>query len=148
MSPRRACRNRHFPLAVAAMAIGAVISAGSCHRRPHVDGTVAIDSVTHKWTEAGFDTGQLKDIEPTAWGAVSCVQGEVASLDVLICEYPDGSAMAQGEDKVRARWHPDAIFTGVVTNSRQTSLAISARPNVDKNGRTIAQLVKAFRETQ
>jgi hypothetical protein len=115
-------------------------------KRPHVDGTVAVDSVLAAWGAAGLDTKAVINLEPDAWTAGACSRGLVAGLDVLICEYPGDDTLATGEQKIMSDWEEESVATAAVVRTSRTLLAVADRNKADPNGRTIARLVKIFRE--
>ncbi|MBC8132043.1 MAG: hypothetical protein H7X95_03605 [Deltaproteobacteria bacterium] len=142
MTLRALCRGRRLVIA-----IGVLLTAttAAC-RRPHVEGTVAVDTILKSWGEAGFDTKPVVNIEPDLWSAGACSRGPVAGLDVLICEYASDEAANVGEKKMLSDWEEASIPTGAVVRSSKTLLAIADLNKADKNGRQIARLAKLFRE--
>ena len=115
-------------------------------KRPHVEGTVAVDSVLAAWGAAGFDTKAVTNLEPDAWMAGACSRGLVVGLDVLLCEYPGDDTLATGEQKIMSDWEEESIATAAVVRTSRTLLAVADRNKADPNGRTVAQLVKIFRD--
>ena len=115
----------------------------SC-RRPHVDGTVSVDSVLKKWSEGGFESNPVVNIEPDQWSAGACSRGPVAGLDVLICEYASDAAAKVGEIKMLNDWDEEGIPTGAVVRSSNTLFAVADRSRADRSGRTIVRLARLF----
>jgi hypothetical protein len=114
-------------------------------RRPHVEGTVAVDTVLRAWTDQGFDSKTVESIEPDGWDAGACARGVVADLDVLLCEYATDEALSTGEQKIMRDWQEESVATGAAVRTSRTLLAIADRNNADPNGRTIARLIHTFR---
>lgn len=122
-----------------------------CKRRPHVEGTVATETITKAWTAEGFDTANVANVDGDAWAAGACYQGTVSGLDVLICEYGSDEALAQGEQRLNATWDDESVPTAVLARTTQPSrtiVAIADRNKADPNGRTINRLVKTFQAQQ
>ncbi|MEO5769016.1 MAG: hypothetical protein ABIS92_11760 [Polyangia bacterium] len=113
-------------------------------RRPHVEGTVSVESILKKWDQGGFDTKAVVNIEGDLWSAGACSRGPVGGLDVLICEYSSDEAAGVGEKKMLADWDEEGIPTGAVTRNTKTVLAIADRNKADRSGRTVARLGKLF----
>jgi hypothetical protein len=113
--------------------------------RPHVRGTIAVDTVLGAWTGEGFNTQGVVNIEPDNWSAGACSRGTVTGIDVLICEYATDEALAVGEKKIMSDWAEESVATGAVLHASRTTLAIADRNKADPNGRVIARLIKTFR---
>jgi len=120
------------------------LSAGC--RRPHVEGTVATDTILKAWRSAGFDTQSVRNVEPDAWSAGACSRGLVSGLDVLICEYASDEAAGVGDQKINADWEQEGISTALLARTSKTVLAISDRGKADRSGKTINRLAKLFRD--
>jgi hypothetical protein len=137
---RRLSRRR-----AAALLLSACLAATALGcRRPHVEGTVSVESILKKWDQGGFDTKAVVNIESAPWSAGACSRGPVGGLDVLICEYSSDEAAAVGEKKMLADWDEETIATGAVTRNTKTVLAIADRTKADRSGRTIARLGSLF----
>jgi hypothetical protein len=127
--------------------LAAAVGSSGCKRRPHVEGTVAAESVTKAWTADGFDTTSVVNVEAEGWSAGACSQGTVSGLDVLICEFDTDGALGTGSQKISAGWEEESVPTGALVRTTQPSrtvLAIADRTKSDPNGRTIARLAKTF----
>src|SRR5882672_11348448 len=94
-------RNPHALLVF--LSLLAVAMGTGCHRR-HVAGTVSVDSVLRAWTDAGFGTEAVKEVDPEGWNAGACSQGAVAGLDVLMCEFSGDETLVKAEQLVRDSW--------------------------------------------
>lgn len=139
------------PAVMAALLLALVVGGTGCKRRPHVEGTVAAETITKAWTADGLDTANVASIEADPWAAGACYQGTVSGLDVLICEYGSDEALAQGEQRINATWDDESVPTAAVARTSQPSrtiLAIADRNKADPNGRTIARLIKTFQAQQ
>ena len=125
--------------------IAAAVLPTGCNRRPHVDGALAIGDVLKAWTDSGFDTESVENVEPGQWSAGSCSRGPVGPFDVLLCEYAGDEVLASGEQEVMRTWSRESPKTGLVVRNRHTLLAIADRNATDQGGRTIMRLATAFR---
>ncbi len=114
--------------------------------RPHVKGTVAVETVLKAWTAEGFSTDTLVNVEPDDWSAGACSRGTMSGLEILLCEYATDEALAAGEAKITRDWTQQSVPTGATVRSARTLLAIADRDKADPNGRTIARLLKTFRD--
>jgi hypothetical protein len=133
----------------ATLAIAAAVGGAGCKRRPHVEGTVAAETITKAWTAGGFDTTAVANVEAEPWSAGACYQGMVSGVDVLVCEYASDEAMALGEQRINAIWDDESVATGAVAHTAQPSrtiVAIADRAKADPNGRAINKLIKIFQE--
>jgi hypothetical protein len=133
---RRSFR-RYLVLLTAALGVGC--------GRPHVKGTVAVETVLKAWTAEGFDTKGVVNLDPDNWSAGACSRGTVSGVDVLMCEYATDEALAVGEKKIMTDWAEESVGTGAAVHVSRTILAIADRNKTDPSGRTIARLIKTFR---
>jgi len=127
--------------------LAATMGGAGCKRRPHVEGTVAAETITKAWTADGLDTTSVVNVEAGPWSAGACSQGTVAGLDVLICEFETDEALGMGEQKISAGWDDESVPTGAIVRTTQPSrtlLAIADRAKGDPSGRTVARLAKTF----
>lgn len=127
--------------------LAAAVGGAGCKRRPHVNGTVATETVTKAWTADGFDTTSVVNVEADGWSAGACYQGAVSGLDVLICEFESDEALGLGEQKISSGWDDESVPTGALVRTTQPSrtlLAVADRSKSDPNGRTMARLAKSF----
>jgi hypothetical protein len=138
--------------AVGVALLALVVAGGACKsKRAHVDGTIAVDSVLAEWKLAGLATGaeaeSIKEVEPGPWSAGACSQGQVANLEVLLCEYDSDQALGKGEEQINNEWAQATagVTTGVVVRAKRTLLAVTDHAGADKSGQTIVKLLKSFR---
>lgn len=129
------------PILIALLCLAAV----GCGR-PHVKGTVAVDTILKSWQADGFDTASVLNIDPDTWSAGACSRGTITALDVLICEYSSDEALSAGEARIMTDWTASSIPTGVAIRTARTILALADPNQTDPSGRTIARLLKTFRE--
>lgn len=134
----------------AALMLGAVLlliasGVSGCRRRPHVKGTVAVDDVLQTWNEIGFDTASVENVDAAPWSAGACSRGQVANLDVLMCEFASDETLARGEQQIQSELARDQVSTGLVTRTSRTLLAIADKGDVDPSGQTVMKLVQGFR---
>jgi hypothetical protein len=128
-----------------AVALTGAIWLSAC-RRGHVAGTASTDDVAKAFSQAGLDADTLTKLEtPDAWSAEYCVEGPVAGLSVVICEYQNDADLVVGEKKAYTDWNTTNVETGVVTHVGRTLLAISDRTKKDPSGKSIARILAAFR---
>jgi len=131
-----------------ALAVVGAVSLGGC-RRAHVAGTPSTDDVAKAFTQAGLDAEGLAKVEtPDAWSAEYCVDGPVAGLAIVICEYQNDADLVVGEKKAHTDWNAANVETGVVVHVGRTMLVVSDRAKKDPSGKTIARLLTAFRGLQ
>jgi hypothetical protein len=64
----------------------------------------------------------------------------------LICEFADDGTLGRGKQLVHDEWSRENVQTGVATASKHTLLAIADRGHHDPNGKTISQILKAFKK--
>jgi hypothetical protein len=114
-------------------------------RRPHVEGTVAVDTILRAWTDQGFDSKTVENVDPEGWDAGACARGSVSGMDVLLCEFANDNALNSGEQKIMRDWQDESVATGVAARTSRTLMAITDRDSVDPDGRTITRLVQIFR---
>jgi hypothetical protein len=134
---------------VIALAMAAAVGGMACKRRPHVEGTVATETITKAWTIDGFDTTAVVNVEAEPWSAGACYQGLVSGVDVLVCEYSSDEALALGEQRINAIWDDESVATAAVARTSQPSrtiLAVADRAHADPNGRTLSRLIKIFQQ--
>lgn len=147
----RSVRSAGFLSATMMTLLLVALGGTGCKRRPHVEGTVATETITKAWTADGFDTANVANVDGDAWAAGACYQGTVSGLDVLVCEYGSDEALAQGEQRLNATWDDESVPTAVLARTTQPSrtiVAIADRNKADPNGRTINRLIKTFQAQQ
>ena len=132
---------------VATLALAVAVGGVACKRRPHVEGTVATETITKAWTAEGFDSTAVVNVEAEPWSAGACYQGIVSGVDVLVCEYPTDEALGRGEQQLNTVWDDESVTTAALAHTTQPSrtiLAVADRANADPNGRTLNRLIKIF----
>ena len=143
-------RNR-LPVGARCLLALTLVSAGSLAgcRRAHVAGTPSTDDVAKAFTQSGLAADGLTKVEaPDVWSAEYCVDGPVAGLSVVICEYQNDADLVVGEKKANTDWNAANVDTGVVVHVGRTMLVVSDRTKNDPSGKTIARLLTAFRGMQ
>jgi hypothetical protein len=136
---------------VATLVLAAALGGVACKRHPHVDGTVATETITNAWAADGLDVSAVVNVESEPWSAGACYQGMVSGVDVLVCEYASEEALALGEQRINALWDEESVATGAVARTTQPSrtiLAVADRAKADPNGRTLSHLIKIFQQQQ
>jgi hypothetical protein len=93
-------------------------------------------------TAAGLAPGKLAPIELPALVGGKCQRGDVSGVEMTVCDYPDAArakaAEAQGLGLVGDN-------TGASLASGSMLLVVADRKNVDKDGKKIDQITRAFR---
>ena len=112
----------------------------------HVSGTPQTGDVLGALKDAGLLAEGFAPLEPVPYGAGYCEQGRVQGVDTLICEYADDGTLGRGKQLVHDEWSRENVQTGVATTTKRTLLAVADRGHHDPNGKTIAQILKAFRK--
>lgn len=112
----------------------------------HVAGTPHTDEVVAAWRNAGLATEGFAPLQPPPNGASFCEHGVVSGVDTVVCEYPSDDAMTKGMAQVKEGWERVDAHTGVVLQSKHTTMAVVDRERREPSGKTISQMVKAFRK--
>jgi hypothetical protein len=120
--------------------------AGSQPPASHVSGTPHTDDVVDAWRSAGLRPEGFAPLQPVPYGAAFCEEGRVQGVDTLVCEYADDGTLGRGQQLLKDEWGREGVHTGVTLTSKRTMVAIVDRGRHDPNGKTINQLVKAFRK--
>jgi len=120
--------------------------AGGAAAPAHVDGTPHTDAVLDAWKSAGLKPEGFAPVAPPPFAATYCERGTVAGVDTTVCEYADDGAVDRGQQQVRDEWARTGVHTGVVLRDKRTILSAVDRDLRDPNGKTINQLVQAFRK--
>jgi hypothetical protein len=135
----------HLRVCALSLVAVAVSMGGAGCRRPHVKGTVAVETILKAWQDEGFDAKTVENVDAEPWSAGACSHGTITGLDVLLCEYETDEGLAGGETKIMSEWQAESVGTGATVRSSRTLLAIADRNAVDPSGRNIARLIKSFR---
>jgi hypothetical protein len=131
--------------------LGIAASAG-CKKGPppnkpaaHVPGTPHTDEVVTAWHNAGLVTEGFAPLQPPPNGAGYCEHGTVSGVDTVVCEYASDDALSSGITQVKEGWARVDVHTGVVLQTKHTTMAVVDRERREPSGKTISQMVKAFR---
>jgi hypothetical protein len=125
---------------------GAAPGGGSGPPASHVSGTPHTDDVIDAWKSAGLKPEGFALLQPMPYGASYCEEGRVQGVDTLICEFADDGTIDRGQKLLRDEWGREGVHTGVTLRTKRTLLAVVDRGRHDPNGKTISQLVQAFRK--
>jgi hypothetical protein len=114
----------------------------------HVPGTPHTDEVVSVWRSAGMAPEGFAPLLPTPNGAAYCEHGSVSGVDTVVCEYASDETMAKGIAQVKEGWQRVDAHTGVILPAKRTTMAVVDRERREPSGKTISQMVKAFRKLQ
>jgi hypothetical protein len=112
----------------------------------HVSGTPHTDDVVDAWKSAGLKPEGFALVQPMPYGASYCEEGRVQGVDTLVCEFADDATLDQGQKLLKDEWGRQGVHTGVALRTKHTLLAVVDRGRHDPNGKTIKELVQAFRK--
>jgi hypothetical protein len=112
----------------------------------HVPGTPHTDEVLTAWRNAGLAPEGFVSIQPTSYGATYCEHGTVGAVDTVVCEYASDEALTAGIQQVKEGWTRVDVHTGVILQAKRTTMAVVDRERREPSGKTISQMVKAFRK--
>ena len=113
----------------------------------HVAGTPPTSKVIEAITRgSGLRAEGFTPLQPVPFGAGYCEQGRIEAIDTLVCEFSDDATLARGKTLVQEQWGRDGVQTGVATATQRTLLGIADRGHHDPNGKTISQILAAFRK--
>lgn len=138
---------RWIALAVAGLAL----AFGGCGKsKPngpaHAAGTPHTDAVLDAWKDAKLVPDRFAAVQPPPYAATYCERGDVAGVETLVCEYGDDATLERGQKQLEEEWLRSGVRTGVALRNKRTLLAAVDRERHDPNGKTINQLIQAFRK--
>jgi hypothetical protein len=112
----------------------------------HVDGTPHTDAAIRAWQGAGLNPEGFAPITPVPFGAVTCEQGRVQTVDAVVCEYRDPDSLSRGKTQLMEQWGREGVNTGIAFQTKLTLLGVLDRGRRDPNGKVASQIVDAFRK--
>jgi hypothetical protein len=112
----------------------------------HVDGTPHTDAVLDAWKGAGLKPQGFAPVVPPPYVAGYCERGAVAGVDTTVCEYADDGSLDRGQQQIKDEWARKGVHTGVVVRAKRTLVSAVDHELRDPNGKTINQLIQAFRK--
>jgi hypothetical protein len=112
----------------------------------HVDGTPHADAAIKAWQGAGLSPEGFAPITPVPFGAVTCEQGRVQTVDAVVCEYRDQDSLSRGKSQLLEQWGHEGVNTGIAFQTKLTLLGVLDRGRRDPNGKVASQVVDAFRK--
>lgn len=133
-------------MAMALAACGKNKAGGGTSAPAHVAGTPQTDAVLDAWKSAGLKPERFEQVKPPPYAASYCERGDVAGVETLVCEYADDGALDRGQQQVKDEWSKAGVHTGVTVRTKRTLLSAIDRERHDPNGKTINQLIQAFRK--
>ena len=112
----------------------------------HADGTTHTDAVLDAWKSAGLKPEGFAPLTPPPYVATYCERGTVSGVDATVCEYADDGSLDRGQKQIKDEWARAGVHTGVVLRGKRTLLSAVDHQLRDPNGKTINQLIQAFRK--
>ena len=112
----------------------------------HLSGTPSTDKVVDTFKDAGLRPEGFTALQPPPFGAGYCEQGRIDGIDTMVCEYADDGALDRGKKLLQDSWGREGVHTGVTTALKHTLLAVADRGHHDPNGKTINQILTAFKK--
>jgi hypothetical protein len=112
----------------------------------HASGTPQTIAVLDAWRGAGLAPQGFASLNPPPYVATYCERGTVSGVEALVCEYADDGALDRGQQQIKDEHERTGVHTGVTLRTKRTLLSIVDREQRDPNGKTINQLVQAFRK--
>jgi hypothetical protein len=136
---------------------GVALASGACGKKSagapgspaapaHADGTTHTDAVLDAWKSAGLKPEGFAPVTPPPYVATYCERGTVGGVDATLCEYADDGALERGQQQIKDEWARTGVHTGVVLRGKRTVLSAVDHELRDPNGKTINQLIQAFRK--
>jgi hypothetical protein len=116
------------------------------HPAGHLSGTPPTDKIVNTFKGAGLNPEGFAPLDPVPFGAGYCEQGRIEGVDTLICEFADDGSLDRGKRLLHDEWGREGVHTGVTTVAKHTLLAIADRGHHDPNGKTIHQILTAFKK--
>jgi len=151
---------RFTALVLAPVVVGLALGGAACGKKTagasgttgapappaHADGTTHTDAVLDAWKSAGLKPEGFGPVVPPPYVATYCERGTVSGVDATLCEYADDAAVDRGQQQIRDEWARTGVHAGVVLRGKRTVLSAVDHELRDPNGKTINQLIQAFRK--
>jgi hypothetical protein len=143
------------PVLVLYVVVVGTLAAGACGKKgaggaasgpTHAAGTPQTEAVLDAWKGAGLKPEGFAVVQPVPYVASYCEKGSVAGVDTMVCEYADDGALDRGQALLKDEWAREGVHTGVSVRTKRTLLSVVDRERHDPNGKTINQLIQAFRK--
>ena len=110
----------------------------------HVHDTPQTDGVIEAWRDAGLAPEGFSAIQPTPYGAATCMRGTVQGVEAQVCEFSKDSALDEAVKSLRKEWSQNAVRTGLTMRNKHTLLIAMDRAHRDPAGRVIGPLAATF----
>jgi hypothetical protein len=110
----------------------------------HVPGTPSTKDVLLAWLYAGLEPEGFVPVTPAPNSATYCEHGKVRGVDTLVCEYATGAELDRGMKQVKEGWARVDAHTGVILNTKRTTMVAVDRERREPSGKTISQMVTVF----
>jgi len=125
----------------ASLALAAALAAG-CGGDGKPAPASSVDGLVAQLKKAGLSPGELQPVDGSKLGGAKCRRGDVSGVEMTVCEYPDESRAkkyeADGLEMV-------GETTGASLAQGKMLLVVADRKNVDKDGKRIDTITRAFR---
>jgi hypothetical protein len=130
-------------LAAAALiaAAAASVTVSACDKGKPA-GAAADDALIGAWRKAGLEVSALTTVDAAPYSANACRGGTVSGVDVVLCTYDSGEDATAAEDLGLTSI---AGATGASLAHGARLLVVADRRKSDPSGRTIDQIIRAFR---
>jgi hypothetical protein len=99
------------------------------------------DALVAKLKGAGLSAGEMTAVDVPKLGGAKCKRGDIGGVEVTICEYTDESRAKKYESE---GLNLVGDTTGASLANGKLLLVVADRQNVDKDGKRINQITRAF----
>jgi hypothetical protein len=101
-----------------------------------------MEQVIAAFNKAGWKASELRSTDPGRMSAQKCVEGTLAGVEALICEYGGAEAVLRGKKAVEG-WVASAV-TGVALGNGRTVLGLADRARTDPVGKSIHEISQVY----
>jgi hypothetical protein len=142
-----ACKRGGKGAPAPAAASAPAAAAGSAAAAPAPAGrAVPPDAVIEAFTDAALSPEGFAALDPVPYGATTCKEGRVQTIDTLVCAYRDADSLARGETALLENWGREGGHTGVALHNNLTLLGVFDRARHDPNGKVISKVIATFKK--
>jgi hypothetical protein len=126
------------------LGLGLVLGSGSlgCGGAERAAAPASVDGVLATLKSAGLAPGAMTTFDGDSLGGATCRRGPVSGIETTLCAFDDPS---------RAKKHEEAGLalvgeaTGAALAEGKVLLIVADRDGIDKDGKTIDRITRAFR---